>query len=907
MKKFSFIPSFLKTPRRAAGIPQYIENSSRMVQYPAERTGFIRLEIILRRCGARVTVFKNFFKDSITSRKFLTGFIVFILFFFGAASFAVAASVFDIEYPIQELGACPDRAACKAFCDNSANKDACIAFGQKYGIIEAQTAETVKTLAQEKGPGGCASEGECRQYCADIAHAEECNDYASAKGLISKEEAERNKKLAKPGPGGCRGEECQKYCGDPSHEEECFAFAVENGFISKSEAERIKKDKERFKQLEEESPGGCKGEQECRAYCENPDHIDECLAFGEKHGFIPKEEAARIKKAGIAGGPGGCKGQEQCRAYCEDPTHQEECISFAEENGFMSTEEVARARKFVGKTGPGGCRGQQCKTFCENPQNAEVCLEHAEEEGLISKSEVARARKFMKASEEGGPGGCRGAQCREYCDDPAHREECFSFAKKQGLMSSEEEKQFESGKKIQETVEKSGGPGGCKSESECGQYCTDAAHVEECVAFGAAHGGMSEQETRQMLKQFTEKRFEARGEFHSSEDFEKIQQETVGRFQEFKQLETQFRGGQFPQFEGGPPGGFGGPLQGGFPGQGKPFGGSQGGQGQPPGGQPGVAAGHAGPQGGQFAGPGGCTSPAECIKYCTEHREECFQSGPPAGGSQGGSQGGSSKSGYSQGQQGFGYPQLRMNLIQEYKPGEFPPHGMGSQGQGGQTPFPSQGQPPFGEGEHPYSPEGTGSSGGTMPRYPTPRTSPSGEGIQQPFEGIGPVPGTTGALNSLQNPPESYHPPQGTYPQPSEQYQGGFQPPPGGASTYPQPSSGTSGYPQYPAGDQYHQPSPMMQPPPDAYTQPSSTAYPQQPPPSGTSYQYEPPPGGTPPPTSSYEYQPPPAGTPPPPPPTFTPPPPLPSSTPPPPPQGRAPGQGFFAAIADFLFGPSGY
>ena len=49
-------------------------------------------------------------------------------------------------------------------------------------------------------------------------------------------------------------------------------------------------------------------------------------------------------------GPGGCR-REACKTYCENPEHMDECLTFAEANGLMSSEELERAKKFGNKPG----------------------------------------------------------------------------------------------------------------------------------------------------------------------------------------------------------------------------------------------------------------------------------------------------------------------------------------------------------------------------------------------------------------------------------------------------------------------------------------------------------------------------------------------------------------------------
>lgn len=824
---------------------------------------------------------------------------------FGAAMAVSAASIFDITFPVAELENCADKNACKAYCDELSHADACAAFAKKYGFGDARAAQQAAALPNI-GPGGCVSASECKKYCDETDHFDECIQFAESSGLLNKKEIQQARKAITKGPGGCTGiKECKQYCSEEENHLECADYAHRKGQISDSEFKAIKDVKERG------GPGGCKDNDECHEYCKSEDHIDECLSFSQDHGFISKDDAVTIRKSGFGGaGPGGCKGKDACRAYCEVSEHQSECIDFAEQKGFMGKEEAARARKFAGKTGPGGCRGEQCRAFCENPTNSEACLEHAEREGLIPKEEVERARKFLKTTQEGGgPGGCRGPnECRTFCQDKVNEQECFEFGKKQGLIRPEEEKQFKAGMDIRKKVEQNGGPGGCKGDDECRIYCTDPSHTEECIAFAAAHGGIDADQARMMLQEFTTGKFSGGGG-DSFENFQRNHEDAAMRFHEFKQLEEQFRGGEgVPGFSGGPR--FGpspGISSGQQPGQGRGFGVNFG----------------AGDQ--NFVGPGGCTGPAECIKYCSEHREECFK-----GDLQGerGSREEDDHRGDSQfnrpqfGRPQFNHefrgesedhfiPQLRGNIVHEFKPEDLP---QGFEGRameekqqffrekfeqfkeenGGFPGRPSQGFPgdrnirgprpdeqggdirrqefqrqPFngqrneggffkGEGEHNFQ-DGMMPKDGQFPR-------PSEQNM----------PGTSGGMmdNRFPFPPDGQRMPQGE----------GFHPPEGGqfppqSGEFQRPPEG--GQFQPPSGEFQQHPSDggTFQPPPSGtFQEPSGTFNQQQPPP-------PPPPDGSfssPPPSGSTESsQPPPA----------------------PPPSGRAPQYDFFASLLNLLLG----
>lgn len=789
-----------------------------------------------------------------TKRFFLLSFLAAIALTLGAGT--VRSQTTDPTFPIAQLDNCASKEECRKFCDQPEHAEACIDYGVKQGKIDPGLADSLKNSISKGGPGGCRTDSQCRAYCADPLHTEECLGYARQHGLITSEEVRQAETIIeKPGPGGCRGEECRAYCEDPVHTDECLDFGVKNGLMSKEEAEMIRAHRHKVEQIEQ-GPGGCEGEEQCRAYCEDPAHLDECLAFAEEHGFIKKEEAVRIKKTGLAGGPGGCKGKDECRLYCEAPDHQIICVDFAEQNGFMSHEEAERARKFVNQTGPGGCRGRECEQFCHKPENRESCFEHAVREGLIPPEEVARIKKFMSATEQGGPGGCQGEQCRAYCEDPAHRDECFEFGKKKGLINKEQEQEFRSGMQIQKKMQESGGPGGCKTEDECRMYCADPSHVEECIAFAAAHGGVDPEKARMMLREFTERRFEGHGEFHAPEEFEKFEREARRRFEEFRTLEQEFRGKEFMMP----------PSARGFPGR----------PGEFPG-RPGEFPG--GPQGGTagFVGPGGCTSPVECIKYCAEHQEECFQ------------QGGSKEEPHDRGR-GMPppefIPRIRHDIVKEVRhedlPSGFemlpeeekrkffmekygpPPGGIMPEGRPGMYP---QGQFPPKDGEFRN------------------HTAP-GEHGPEPFRGIGPQPGSMGIFGPVEGAvrPEGWRPPpiegepnqipvrsgegSGMMPPPMEGQ------PPGG--TYP--PTGYQGY-QSPSGEGTH----IYYPPPSGeqgqfHPPPSGETY-QQPPPSGETYQQ--------PPSSGETYQaPPPSDT-----------------TSQPPPTSQAPKRPFLSRLWAFLIG----
>jgi len=443
---------------------------------------------------------------------------IFTVLLFAAQGVALAGSLDDITFPIPELGDCKNKEACRIYCDEAENLDACLDFAEEHGLISDKEAEHARR-GPVNGPGGCDSENTCHAYCEEESHFNECISFGVREGYMTQEEAELARKFHnQAGPGGCRGdEECRTYCEDAAHIEECINFAEENGFMTRDDAARAREHIERSEHLRDiGGPGGCEGEEECRTYCEAPGHIEECLEFGIREGFITSQEAARIRHQIKQGGkidfdeegPGGCVGHEACFAYCEDPANGEACLRFAEENNLLSSKDLEEMRRGLDLSrtgGPGGCRGEkECQAYCEDPVHIEECISFAEENGFITRDEAERSRKFQRALEEG-PIGCRGKEgkdCRDYCERPQNHKACFEFARRNGLLSEEEIEHFEQGERIGLAIKESGGPGGCNDDQSCFVYCSDPVHTEECVAFTATKGGISPEKARELLEEF---------------------------------------------------------------------------------------------------------------------------------------------------------------------------------------------------------------------------------------------------------------------------------------------------------------------------------------------------------------------------------------------------------------------
>jgi hypothetical protein len=269
----------------------------------------------------------------------------------------IAAS--GIVFPVAELGNCANKTSCKAYCDDSTHMPECIAFAESHGLMNAAEAARARKFATrlqgDGGPGGCRSDRVCRDYCEDITHMDECLAFAESEGIDDRhiKEARRIQTHLRGGgqlPGGCTSKvSCEVYCtsGNLDRMEECVAFAEAAGLDIDHEEGGPKSavDIRKFIQLARngETPGGCKNKNECEAYCRGGEHINECIAFGERMGFISSQEAEMARKTG-GKGPGGCQGERECRTYCNDPGNQEDCFRFAEEHGLIKGEELKHAK-----------------------------------------------------------------------------------------------------------------------------------------------------------------------------------------------------------------------------------------------------------------------------------------------------------------------------------------------------------------------------------------------------------------------------------------------------------------------------------------------------------------------------------------------------------------------------------
>jgi len=148
----------------------------------------------------------------------------------------------------------------------------------------------------------------------------------------------------------------------------------------------------------------------------------------------------------------------------------------------------------------GNCESEEeCKSYCDDSDNISQCIDFAEAHNLMSGAEIERARALSSLGVFEGPGGCRSEdECENYCEDAANIQECILFARDHGLMPEDE---IEEAEKVLQALESGATlPGGCTDKESCELYCEDTAHLDECLAFAEAAGFMSPEEAEMARK-----------------------------------------------------------------------------------------------------------------------------------------------------------------------------------------------------------------------------------------------------------------------------------------------------------------------------------------------------------------------------------------------------------------------
>lgn len=238
--------------------------------------------------------------------------------------------------------------------------------------------------------------------------------------------------------------------------------------------------------------GNCADETACRTYCDNPDHLPECLRFAKRHNLlegkdIPEENVEKLIDALKGGGPGGCKNQRQCEEFCDDVKNINACVDFAEKSGFLTGEKLKEVKKVRtaldrGIKLPPGCKNERtCEAVCEAPPDiatAKSCFGFAKEAGLLPPEfDDAKTERMFELIDRGEINFREMKKC-ESLDrgenlDASTIDKCLEVGEKLGFMKPEE-------KELAKRMMLEGGPGGCRGRN-CQTICEEKP--DECLKY----------------------------------------------------------------------------------------------------------------------------------------------------------------------------------------------------------------------------------------------------------------------------------------------------------------------------------------------------------------------------------------------------------------------------------------
>ena len=380
------------------------------------------------------------------------------------------ARVASIQYPVPELGNCKSEIECRSYCDDSKNAEVCFAFAEKHNLMSQEEIQAAKKFVKVgKGPSGCTSRNECDNYCNNSAHINECIAFAEQNGLMSGKELGEAKKVQAAiargvKPPACGGKStCDQYCSEPNHIEECIIFGQAAGLMSEQEIQNSQKILVALKKGVK--PPACGGKSTCDQYCGEPSNAEECIAFAEAAGFMKPEEVVMARKTG-GKGPGGCNSKESCEAFCNNPTNQETCFNFGKENGMIPSGDLQRIDE--GKK-------RFSNMLNQAPPEAITCISNAVGGDNLKKFKSGSAMPprdigdkigecFRQGMSPGGP--------REEGNIPPAGQSSGNVKFQPGPGSANPGGQM---------MSQQSGPGGCKTPKECQSFCQ--SNPEACRNF----------------------------------------------------------------------------------------------------------------------------------------------------------------------------------------------------------------------------------------------------------------------------------------------------------------------------------------------------------------------------------------------------------------------------------------
>ena len=220
-------------------------------------------------------------------------------FQFSIANAQTISQQVTITYPIPQLGSCRDAKECYLYCEIPDNKSACQQFSsntsltQILGVSTSTFRQRVLQATSARGISfpiaeldNCDGPEACREYCSEETNREACKSYARSNNL-------RRRALGRISYpvdelAGCDSKQtCHAYCQEDANREACREFAKTKGI-------RIKKKVNSFlKKAKDEL--GCETLEQCKALCQDPANQTSCRNFGLKHRQLNRQNKDQIQ------------------------------------------------------------------------------------------------------------------------------------------------------------------------------------------------------------------------------------------------------------------------------------------------------------------------------------------------------------------------------------------------------------------------------------------------------------------------------------------------------------------------------------------------------------------------------------------------------------------------------------
>ena len=209
---------------------------------------------------------------------------------------------------------------------------------------------------------------------------------------------------------------------------------------------------------------------------------------------------------------GYCRDAKECHLYCEIPENKAACWSYGKFKlgpdvlGVTTEQEQQMQEKAraLGITFPiaelGNCTTPtECRNYCEQPANRDSCMSFAKKKGFYKEVEndMDESKKDEMLQSARAELGCTSMEsCKSICDSDHTR--CETFARRHGVYQEPPENSEQ-----RELIENARNDLGCTSMESCKSICEQ--NPQRCRAFTQKHGLDRAEERRE---EFREERME---------------------------------------------------------------------------------------------------------------------------------------------------------------------------------------------------------------------------------------------------------------------------------------------------------------------------------------------------------------------------------------------------------------